>query len=79
MFVVEMPDEVLERKPGRKKLFQGEKLDELIEFLRGPDATYATAAAHFGCSKSAIYKKVVEIRRNARTPHESTGLDAGDV
>jgi hypothetical protein len=56
---------VLNRKPGGRKLFQGEKLVELVEFMQDPDRTYREAAEHFNCSESLVSHTFQDLRRNA--------------
>ncbi len=44
-------------------MFTGEKLEELLAYLREPGSTYKLAGEKFGCSKSTIEKTIYRLRR----------------
>jgi hypothetical protein len=53
----------LTRSRGRKALFDGDRLKDLIRFLEQPGATNAKAASFFGCSESTVEKALARARR----------------
>lgn len=64
MNLATLPARVVNR-PNRQKMFEGKKLEELIEFLDRPGETYSSAAAHFKCSPSTISHRIQALKREA--------------
>lgn len=72
-----VPDDVLNRRPGKRRLFEGERLTELLEFLKDPDKTHQDAADHFNCSPSTVSHRLQKLRREkAGSRHETPRPDA---
>ena len=69
------------RDPGRPKVFVGEKLLELAEFMEadhtGQRPTTQQAADHFNCSRSLIEKTIAAVRRAAKVKTPLSTTDHG--
>lgn len=48
---------------GRRLIFKGDRLDQLLAYLAREDSTYQGAAEMFNCAKSTVEKTVYRLRK----------------